>query len=82
MRRAKRFFGIIIMKLAVLVPPKSAVAGLLIGFAAMLATTATSCEPQVMCYDPAPPDTIPQDTLDSTRQHIPTNTMLNIDEKR
>lgn len=69
------------MKTAGLVPPKSAVAGLLIGFAAMLATT-TSCEPQVMCYDPAPPDTIPQDTLDSTRQNVPTNLILNIDEKK
>ncbi len=82
MRTIKRFFGTAIMKIVDIVPPKSAVAGLLIGFAAMLATTATSCEPQVMCYDPAPPDTIPQDTLDSTRQHTPTNTMLNIDEKR
>jgi len=70
------------MKVVGIVPPKSAVAGLLIGFAAMLATTTTSCEPQVMCYDPAPPDTIPQDTLDSTRQNIPNNTTLNIDEKR
>ncbi|MPM08393.1 hypothetical protein SDC9_54705 [bioreactor metagenome] len=82
MRTIKRFFGTAIMKIVDIVPPKSAVAGLLIGFAAMLATTATSCEPQVMCYDPAPPDTIPQDTVDSTRHFVQPDTINDFHEKK
>ena len=54
----------------------------MIGLAALLTTSTTSCEPQVMCYDPAPPDTIPQDTVDTVRQTIQTDTFENPDEKR
>lgn len=82
MKSVKKWAGRLLLKATRILPPKSAAAGCLIGLAAWLTTTTTSCQPQVMCYDPAPPDTIPQDTLDSTRQNVPGNTILNIDEKR
>jgi len=82
MRKTKQIFGLFIMKMAGLIPPKSAATGLLIGIAAMLTTTTNSCESQVMCYDPAPPDTIPQDTLDSTRLIQSTDTITRLNEER
>ena len=71
-----------LLRIIRLIPPKSAAAGFMIGLAALLTTSTTSCEPQVMCYDPAPPDTIPQDTVDTVRQTIQTDTFEKPDEKR
>ncbi|HPB01329.1 MAG: hypothetical protein RB294_08855 [Bacteroidales bacterium] len=81
MKTLKRNTGLALLKLVKVFPARSAVAGIFIALAALLTTT-TSCEPQVMCYDPAPPDTIPQDTVDSTRQTLPTDIFENTDEKR
>ncbi len=64
MKKTVAFF---ILNISRIIPPRSAATGLLIGLAAMLTTTTTSCEPQVMCYDPVQPDSIPQDTIDSAR---------------
>lgn len=82
MKSAKQFFGHFLLRIIRLIPPKSAAAGFMIGLAALLTTSTTSCEPQVMCYDPAPPDTIPQDTVDTVRQTIQTDTFEKPDEKR
>lgn len=82
MKSAKQFTGHFLLRAIRLIPPKSAAAGFLIGLVALLTTSTTSCEPQVMCYDPAPPDSIPQDTVDSTRQTLPTDIFENADEKR
>jgi len=82
MKSAKQFSGQMLLRIIRLIPPKSAAAGFMIGLAALLTTSTTSCEPQVMCYDPAPPDTIPQDTVDTVRQTIQTDTFEKPDEKR
>lgn len=81
MKILKRSTGLTLLKLAKVFPAKSAVAGLIIALGALLATSATSCVPQVRCYDTVPIDTIPHDTLDSSSQIPPTDNIENTDEK-
>jgi len=52
-----------------LIPPRTAIAVFLIGIAALLTTTATSCGPRVSCYEPAidPNDTIQQDSVSGVK---------------
>lgn len=53
-----------LLRIIQIVPPRTAITSFLIGIAALLTTTTTSCGPGVSCYEPAvdPIDTIQQDT--------------------
>jgi len=64
MNKLKIFFGIILLRIFRIVPPRTAITSFLIGIAALLTTTTTSCGPGVSCYEPAvdPIDTVEQDT--------------------
>lgn len=76
------FSGKFLLWFTRLVPARSAAAGFFIGLAAFFTTSTTSCDHQVMCYDPAPPDTIPQDTVDSTRHFVQPDTINDFHEKK